>query len=331
MIQIPVMIISKTPLRMSFFGGGTDLPVFYEKEFGCVISTSIDKYVYIVTHPSFKGNNIIVYSKREAVDSIEDIQHPIVREAMKKLRVDNGIEIHSLAEVPAGTGLGSSSSFTVGMLNLLYATQGKSVSKFQLAKEACEIEIDTLKEPIGKQDQYAAAFGGFNSIKFNSDGSVSVESLKTNKETLKKLDDRLVLFYLDNTREASSVLSEQTKNIQSDKNKFETMKKMKEITIKMKEELDKDNISNFGRMLHESWLLKKSAASKISNPLIDEVYNKGIAAGAEGGKVLGAGGGGFILFYCEPEKQESLRAALKDLREFKFGFDTEGTRIVYSQ
>ena len=314
------MIISKTPLRMSFFGGGTDLPAFYEKEFGCVISTAIDKYVYLVTHPSFKGNNIIVYSKREAADSIEEIQHPIVRETMKKLNIPSGIEIHSLAEVPAGTGLGSSSSFTVGLFNLLYTYKGISKQKQELAKEACDMEINVLKEPIGKQDQYAAALGGLNFIRFNPDGSVSVEPIRINKETLNKLNERLLLFYLDNTREASSVLTEQKNNIISSEEKFNIMKKIRDIAINMKSELDNNKLDNFGKMLHESWLLKRSAASGISNKKIDDIYSKGIAAGAEGGKVLGAGGGGFILFYCEPEKQEKLRKALSDLREFRIWF-----------
>jgi D-glycero-alpha-D-manno-heptose-7-phosphate kinase len=329
--MIKKMIMSKTPLRISFFGGGTDLTSFTKKEFGCVITSSIDKHVYLIAHPSFGGRNIIVYSKREITENIEDIAHTRIKECLKKTKTENGIEIHSLAEVPAGTGLGSSSAFTVGLLNLLYAHNGKFVSKLNLAEEASHIEIDLLKEPIGKQDQYETALGGFNFIRFNPDGSVEIEPILLSEENINKLNKRLILFYLDVTRDASSVLFEQNKNIASDSEKFETMKKLKELTLSMKEELNKGRIENFGKMLHEGWLLKKSMASNISSPEIDNIYEKGLKAGATGGKVLGAGGGGFILFYCEPEKQEELRKALKPLKEFSFNFEREGTKIIYSE
>ncbi len=325
------MIIAKTPLRVSFFGGGTDLFSFSKREFGCVISTAIDKYVYLVAHPSFAGDNIISYSKREVVNNVEQIQNTRVKEAMKKTGVIEGIEIHSLAEVPSGTGLGSSSAFTVGLLNLLYAYKEKFASKAKLAYEASEIEIDILKEPIGKQDQYACAYGGMNFIKFNVDGSVEIEPIRAPKETLRKINERLVVFYLNKTRDASFILHEQSKKVSSDNNKFNILRKMKEIVLDMKEELNNNRIERFGEMLHQSWLLKKSLTSNISDSYIDEIYQRGIKAGALGGKVLGAGGGGFILFYCEPEKQDSLRRALTELKEFKFDFDTEGTRIIYSQ
>ena len=325
------MIISKTPVRVSFFGGGTDLFSFSKKEFGCVISTAIDKYIYLVSHKSFDNKHKIAYSKVEHTSHIDDIQNTRVREVMKKTEIDNGVEIHSIGEVPAGTGLGTSSSFTVGLLNLLYSSKGKFVSKIQLAEEASNIEINILKEPIGKQDQYAAALGGMNFIRFNTDGSVYVEPIRATKETLNELNNKLIAFYLNKTRNSSSVLSEQSDNIASDEEKFETMRKMKQITLEMQENLNNSKIDKFGEMLHKSWLLKKSLASKISDSEIDEIYERGLKAGASGGKVLGAGGGGFILFYCEPEKQETLREELKDLKEFKFGFDTEGTRIIYHQ
>jgi len=324
------MIISKTPLRISFFGGGTDLPLFYEKEFGCVISTAIDKYVYLVAHPSFDNTNIIVYSKREHVKSIDEIQNTRVKEIMKKRGISNGIEIHSLAEVPSGTGLGSSSAFAVGLLNLLYAYNEKFVHKHQLAKEACEIEIDLLKEPIGKQDQYATAYGGLNFIKFNEDGSVEVEPIRATRESLEKIKERLIIFYLDKTRDASSILKEQSENMLRDQEKFNILRKMKELTLEMRDNLNNNRLDNFGEMLHKTWLLKKSLANSIADFEINSIYERGVRAGATGGKVLGAGGGGFILFYCEPEKQDSLRKALSELREFKINFDREGTRIIYS-
>jgi len=325
------MIISKTPLRISFFGGGTDLPSFWEKEFGCVLSTSIDKFVYLVTHKSFGDKNILSYSKREEVEDVEDVKHTRMREIMKKTGVVSKTEIHSLSEVPAGTGLGSSSSFSVGLLNLLYSSKGEYVPKEKLAREACEIEIDILEEPIGKQDQYAAALGGMNFIKFNTDGSVEVESIRADESTLKKINDRLVIFYLDSVRDASEILRKQDSNMRADPNKGEIMRKIKNIALKMKDELNENNIENFGEMLHQSWLLKKELASGISNPDIDSIYERGLRAGAEGGKVLGAGGGGFILFYCEPDKQDLLKKELKDLRNFDVQFEKEGTKIIYSQ
>lgn len=329
--MVKQMIMSKTPLRISFFGGGTDLPSFTKKEFGCVITSSIDKHIYLVAHPSFGGKNIIAYSKREMTDTIDEIAHTRVKECLKKTNTLNGIEIHSLAEVPAGTGLGSSSAFTVGVLNLLYSYNGKFVSKLGLAEEASNIEINILKEPIGKQDQYETALGGFNFIKFNPDGSVETEPILLSETNIKKINERLIIFYLEVTRDASSVLLEQNKNISSDSEKFETMRKMKELALTMKEELNNGKIENFGKILHQSWLLKKSVSNKISSPEIDRIYELGLKAGAIGGKVLGAGGGGFILFYCEPEKQQSLRNTLSHLKEFPFKFEKEGTKIIYSE
>lgn len=325
------MIISRTPFRISFFGGGTDLPSFTSREWGCAINTAIDKYIYLVAHKCFKENNVLVYSKREDVKKVEDIQNTRMKEVMKKTKVTKKIEIHSIGEVPAGTGLGSSSSFTVGLLNLLYNYKGVFVPKEKLAEEASEIEINILKEPIGKQDQYAAAMGGMNFLRFEPDGSVKVEAIRATRNTLKKINDRIILFYLNETRSASKILREQNSNVSSDVKRFEIMQKMKEIALKMKEDLDNNRIENFGRRLHESWLLKKSLASKISNPEIDSIYERGLRAGATGGKVLGAGGGGFILFYCEPENQEALKKELGELKELEVMFEKSGSKIIYSQ
>ena len=324
------MILSRAPLRISFFGGGTDLPSFLEKEYGCVISTSIDKYVYSVVQNSFSGSNRIVYMRSEEVSNVEKIKHTRVREIMKKIGLTKGIEIHCLADVPAGTGLGSSSSFAVSLFNGLYAHQGKTVSKTKLAEDAADIEINVLKEPIGKQDQTASAFGGFNFIKFNTDGSVNVEPIKLDKKTLEnEIEKKLLLFYFKKTRDASDILEEQNKNIMVDEEKFGKMQKMKAITLKMYEELKDGKTENFGEALHESWMLKKSLANKISSSYIDSLYERARKAGAIGGKVLGAGGGGFILLYCEGNKQKDLREKLKELRELKFKFETEGVKITY--
>jgi D-glycero-alpha-D-manno-heptose-7-phosphate kinase len=323
------MIISQTPLRVSFFGGGTDLPSFCKKEFGCVISTAIDKYVYLISHDSFDNKYKIAYSKVEHTENLDDIEHKRIREAIKKYGSGKAIEVHSIGEVPAGTGLGASSSYTVGVINALHASQGRYVKKHDLAEQASEIEIDILKEPIGKQDQFAAAYGGMNFIKFNTDGSVDVEPIRLTSENLNKIKDRLITFYLEKVRSASDVLHEQNKNVSSNQEKFESMRKMKHITMEMKDDLNNNKIDRFGEMLHKNWLLKKSLAGSISNEFIEEIYERGIKAGASGGKVLGAGGGGFILFYCEPEKQHYLRKELSNFKEFKFNFDLEGAKIVY--
>ena len=325
------MIISRTPLRISFFGGGTDIPSFSDKEFGCVLSASINKYIYLVMHQAFGNKNVLAYSKREEVENVEEIKNTRIREIMKKTGVTHHTEIHSLAEVPAGTGLGSSSSFSVGLLNLLYSSNGEYFHKRILAEEACDVEINLLGEPIGKQDQYAAAFGGMNFIKFNTNGSVEIEPIIASEDTLKKINDRLVIFYLDKTRNASDILCEQNSNILSGNNKVDIMREMKKITIQMKEELNNNNIKNFGNMLHKSWILKKKLATGISNSNIDTIYERGLRAGASGGKVLGAGGGGFILFYCEPDKQDKLIKELGELKKFDVRFEKEGTKIIYSQ
>ncbi|PIZ52016.1 GHMP kinase [Candidatus Woesearchaeota archaeon CG_4_10_14_0_2_um_filter_33_13] len=323
------MIITKTPFRISFVGGGSDLKRFYQNSPGAVLSTSIDKYMYITSHRFFDENKIrIKYSKTETVDSVNQIQHPIAREVLKKFNMNGAIEISSGADIPSGTGMGSSSSFTVGMLHNLHTFSGRNVTKEQLASEACEIEIDTLKEPIGKQDQYAASFGGLNIIKFYPNGKVEVEPINLAEETNTRLQNNLILFYLGNQREASSILSEQNENMKEDE-KVEILKKMVELVWDAKDALCNNNLTEFGKILHRNWQLKQKLASKITTPFINEMYEKGIQNGAVGGKLLGAGGGGFLLFYCEKENREKLRLALHQLKEMKFKFDYEGSRIIY--
>lgn len=323
------MIITRTPFRISFAGGGSDLPSFYLKHEGCVLSTSINKYMYISVHPFFNKKQIhIKYSKTELVNSIEDIQHPIVREVMKLLNLSTGIEITSTADIPSGTGLGSSSSFTVGLLHLLYGLKEKFVSKERLAKEACQIEIKKLKEPIGKQDQYAAAYGGLNFIVFHTDDTVSVQPILMRNGVKRELDENLLMFYTGGVRPASLILTKQSKEMEKE-DKFKTMIKMTQLAHELRDSLHNNDITRFGEILHKGWLLKKSLTSSISNEKINALYDKAINNGALGGKILGAGGGGFLLLYCEKEKQEKLRKALKDLQELRFSFDNAGSKYIY--
>ena len=322
------MIISTAPFRVSFAGGGSDLQSFYKKNgYGAVVSTTINKYMYIMLHPYFHEKIRIKYSKLEDVDDIGTINHPIVKACLRLVKIHKGIEIASIADVPAGTGIGSSSAFTVSLLQALYTYKGKFVSKERLAREACKIEIEILKEPIGKQDQYASSYGGFNYIRFNNDGTVFVEPLVCKLEAKRKLQRSLLMFYVGNTRKAGAILGEQKKNMKKVE-KYRMVKRMVRLAGEMRDFLNNGKVKRFGETLHEGWLLKKELANNISNPLIDEHYNKALNAGAIGGKVLGAGGGGFLLFYCEPKYHDAVREALK-LRELKFNFDSEGAKIIY--
>lgn len=321
------MIITKTPFRVSFCGGGSDMANFYEKYGGCVLSTSINKYCYISIHPYFNENQTLLkYSENELVDSPDQIKHRIFRQVLTDMGI-HGVEISSTADIPGGTGLGSSSTFTVGLLNTLNCYNGKFVSKDKLAKLACEVEIEKLGNPIGKQDQYGAALGGLNFINFNQDGSVSHEPILMEGKTYKKLQKNLLMFYTGTTRSANTILAEQTKNITSE-DKARNLLKMCGLAKDMKVALENNDISSFGKILDEGWQLKKELASGIANPAIDEAYEIAMKNGALGGKLLGAGGGGFLLFYCEEEKQEQLKKAI-GLRELDFSFERDGTSVIY--
>ncbi len=320
------MIITRTPFRISFVGGGTDLKSFYQSGHGAVVSTAINKYMYISIHKYFDNKILLKYSKTELVEKVDNIQHPLIREAMKLTGVVKGVEIASISDIPAGTGLASSSSFTVGLLHALYAYRGKNVSAERLAREAAHIEINLVGSPIGKQDQYAAAFGGFNYIQFNKDESVLVHPIVFNKK--KELEKNLLLFYTGITRSANNILKEQSKITEKNK-KFEQLVKMRDLTKPLIKELEKGNIEVIGEMLHKNWLMKRSLTSSISNKEIDKLYDKALNAGAKGGKLLGAGGGGFLLFYCDLKNQDRLRKDLFDLKEVPFCFDNEGSRIIY--
>ena len=321
------MIITKTPFRVSFCGGGSDMANFYEKYGGCVLSTSINKYCYISIHPYFNENQTLLkYSENELVDEISQIKHKIFRQVLGDMNI-HGVEITSTADIPGGTGLGSSSTFTVGLLNTLNCYKGKFVSKNNLAALACEVEIERLGNPIGKQDQYGAALGGLNFIKFNQDGSVSHEPIMMDGKTYKKLQKNLLMFYTGTTRSANTILAEQTKNITSE-DKAKNLLKMCGLAKDMKSALESNDISSFGKILDEGWQLKKELASGIANPAIDEAYEIAMKNGALGGKLLGAGGGGFLLFYCEEEKQAQLKKAI-GLKELDFSFERDGTSVIY--
>ena len=321
------MIITKTPFRISFCGGGSDMEDFYKEHGGCVLSTTINRYVYLIVHPYFeKGRTVLKYSENERVDDLHDIHHSIFRCVLRDMNI-SGVEITSTADIPSGTGLGSSSSFTVGLLHTMYCYQGKYVSKARLAEEACETEIEKLGAPIGKQDQYAAAFGGLNFITFRPNGTVGVEPLIAHKKTLGKLQENLVMFYTGLKHDANKILSEQKSNI-SQKAKAENLQRMCELAHVMKDSVEKGQLEDFGSILDESWQKKRELAGSISNSYIDDLYECAMKNGAMGGKLLGAGGGGFLLFYCPREKQPRLAQAL-NLETFPFSFEYDGSSVVY--
>ena len=321
------MIITRTPFRVSFAGGGSDIASFYEKHEGCVLSTAINKYMYISVHPSFDRKQIVLkYSKTETVSNLEDIGHKYFKQVLKNLDV-NGVELVSTADVPSGTGLGSSSSFTVGLLHSLYCYKGKYVSKERLASEACDVEIEQLGNPIGKQDQYAAAYGGLNFIEFRRDGGVIVEPVIMNLKSLRKLETNLMMFYTGQLHSASEILKEQKQNITVG-DKEANQLKMCELARDLREELQNNNVDAMGEILQQSWLLKKTLASGISNSVIDKAYEKAMIAGATGGKLLGAGGGGFLLFYVPLDKQDDVRTAV-GLPQLPVAFDRQGSAVIY--
>jgi len=322
------MIISRTPLRISFVGGGTDLKAFYEIEPGIIIGTTINKYIYIAVNQPLDDTIKVSYWKTEIVESLDQVEHAITRETLTFLGLTNNIEVVSVADVPAGTGLGSSGSFTVGLLNALYAYKSIFVSKERLAEEACTLEIDLLGAPIGKQDQYLAACGGLQCIQFNPDGTVFVEPIICSEELKRELESNLMLFYTGQARSAGSILAEQQSKVK-EPDKFRSLKRMKELTFEMKKLLTEGgNLREFGELLHNEWTDKKRLAGGITSPRIDEYYSRALAAGATGGKLCGAGGGGFLLLYCERDKQPKAREALADLKEVDFSFESQGSSII---
>lgn len=326
------MIITRTPFRVSFFGGGTDYQAWFEKNGGSVLSVSINKYCYITCRylpPFFEHKNRIVWSKIESVKDVEEIQHPAVRAALQFMNVNEGVEVHHDGDLPARTGLGSSSSFSVGFLHALNALQGRMITKKQLAFDAINLEQNLLKENVGAQDQVAAAYGGFNRIDFGGPHKVSVHPISLSSERYNLLQDHLMLFFTGLSRHASEVAAEQVKVI-AQKSKEKELKIMHGMVDRAIEVLKSDSsLDEFGRLLHESWQLKRSLTSQISNSLIDETYEAGRSAGALGGKLLGAGGGGFMLFFVKPEQQPKVKEKLKNLLYVPFRFENLGSQIIY--
>ena len=324
------MIITKTPLRVSFAGGGSDLKAYYQSGYGCVVSTAIDKYMYVAVNRTFDHHIRVIYSQVEYVENINDIKHNLAREALKLVGItEGGIDIAYMGDMlPAhtGSGLGASSSLTVGFLNALHALKRESVSAETLAREACQIEIEILGRPIGKQDQYAATYGGFNCIRFNQDESVFVEPIICSRETKNELAKNLLLFYTGFNTQSDNILTEQTGKTPDN---LPTLDKMVELSDGLQKALISNDLTGFGNILHEGWLCKQRLATKISNPTIDDYYARARKAGAIGGKILGSGGGGFLLLYCEEKNQTKVRGALSDLRQATFNFETEGSKIIY--
>ena len=324
------MIISRTPLRMSFVGGGSDLPSFYRKHGGAVVSTAINKFVYITLNEKFDHRVRVSYSRTEEADTVAEIQHPLVREAMTLLNCPGGLEITSIADIPSkGSGLGSSSAFTVGLLHALHAYSGRGTSAEQLATEACAIEIERCGEPIGKQDQYAAAFGGINFIEFNPDDSVSVEPIMCKRETLLKLQENILVFYTGISRSASAILRNQQEAVASSAAKQKMLQRMTQLARDLRAELQKDDIAAFGEIIHEGWELKRGMTGEISSEEINAWYAAARGAGATGGKLLGAGSGGFLMFYAPRERHEAIASAMKGLRQIPVSFEPQGSRIIF--
>ena len=324
------MIISKTPFRISFFGGGTDYPEWYHENGGSVLATTIDKYCYISCRhlpPFFEHKHRIVYSKIESVKTTEEIQHPVVRAVLSNLSITDGLEIHHDADLPARSGLGSSSSFTVGLINVLNALKGLQISKQDLAKQATYIEQEVLKETVGNQDQILAAFGGFNRIDFHPDDSFNISPVIINKDLVEQLQSHMLLFFTGLSRFSSDIARDKVSNFT---NRFQELTQIKEMVDEGMSILQNPStpIMDLGKLMHESWKLKRSLSKKVSTPQIDEIYETGIKAGAIGGKVLGAGGGGFILFFAKPENHSKIRERLKNLVHVAFHFDDVGSKIV---
>lgn len=328
------MIISKTPLRASFFGGGTDFKDYYENSkygYGSVISTALNMYVYIMVCKRFDSKIRVCYTKNEFVNSVDEIQHNIIREALKIVGIENGIDIVYSADIPlssAGVGLASSSALAVGVLNALYAYKGEYASPEKLARMACEIEINRLGNPIGIQDQYACSYGGIRVYKFWADGKVTATPLGVPLENIKKLKEHLMLYYTGLTRISSEILSEQKEKIADKGSVLDQMLEMVNISVQA---LQHGEMEKWGELLNDAWEKKKSLATKITNPEINEMYEKAKRAGASGGKILGAGGGGFLLLYVPSGKRDSVEEEMKDYKKVEFNFENEGSRIIFME
>lgn len=322
------MIITQTPLRVSFFGGGTDFRDFFQREEGWVLTSAINKYIFVIIKERFDDKIRVGWTRTELVDHVDELQHELVRECLRKTGITKGVEISTMGDIPSeGSGLGSSSTVTVGLLNAMYQYRGTPVEHERLAREACEIEINVLGKPIGIQDQYIAAYGGQRFIRFCKNGEVTVESLGLSTDQYRRLNRSLLLFYTNIARKAESVLTEQVKKIGDN---LAVLREMKNLAITARTCLHAEDFDEFGRLLDQGWRLKKQLASQISNTMIDDLYEVALGAGALGGKITGAGAGGFLLLYCPPAKQDDVRRALSMLPELPFALEQDGSKVVFN-
>lgn len=322
------MIITQTPVRISFLGGGTDFPDFYSKEGGMVVSSAIDKYIFVVAKRRFDPNIRVGYSRTELVDTVEELQHDLVREALRKTGIESGIEVTTIADIPSeGSGLGSSSAVTVGLLNAFYQYQGEIRGPQWIAEEACHIEIEYLKKPIGCQDQYICALGGLRAITFHPEGRVEAERIPLSDGALLEFEEQVLLFYTGKTRKADNVLTEQVGQMETN---WEALRTLKALAVQAKDDLIHGRFNSIGHAMHEGWALKKKLSSGISNGQINEMYDAAREAGALGGKIAGAGGGGFLLLFCPHGTQTRVRRALSGLRELPFKLEYDGTKAIFN-
>jgi D-glycero-alpha-D-manno-heptose-7-phosphate kinase len=321
------MIIVQTPLRVSLFGGGTDFPAYYQEHGGCVLTSAIDKYIFVTIKKRFDDKLRVGWTRTEMVDTIDDIQHELIREALRKTGITKGVEITTMGDIPSeGSGLGSSSTVTVGALHAMHALRRKLILAEQLAREACEIELDILGKPIGIQDQYIAAYGGLRFMEFNGNDAVASHEIELDSRSMRYLNESFLLFFTGMTRKAEKILSEQKSNI---KDRLSILCEIKHITCLAYQELQKGRLEAIGHLLHESWQLKKRLASQVSNSTLDDMYETARKAGAIGGKISGAGGGGFLLLYCPQDRQEAVRDALSNLQELPFRMGQDGSKVIF--
>ena len=322
------MIIVQTPLRVSFFGGGTDFPSYFMEEGGCVLNSAIDKFIFVTVKERFDQKLRIGYTQTEMVEGIDQIQHELIREALRLVGIDSGVEVTTMGDIPSeGSGLGSSSTVAVGALHAMYTYRGEIVSAERLAREACAIEIETLKKPIGIQDQYIAAYGGLRFLEFLPNGEVKAERVKMPPTAQRALNDNFLLFFTGVSRSSSSILKEQTINM---KDRIHELREIKEMAYQARSDIEKGNIDHLGVLIHQSWELKKRLSRTVSNGTIDEIYASASRAGAIGGKITGAGGGGFLLLYVPYEKQAAVRNALESLQELPFRLESDGSKVIFN-
>lgn len=325
------MIISRTPFRVSLVGGGSDLRQYYRTRPGSVVTTAIKRYMYVTVNKRFDRTVRVSYTKTEIVHRSRDLQHDLIREALDLVGIDGGVEITTIADLPAGIGLASSSTVTVGVLNALHAFRGRHVSAEDLAKQACEIEVERLKRPIGKQDQYIAAYGGFQHIRFNPDESVEVNPIICTNDTHQRIASQLMLFYTGMQRSASTVLRDTKRRLEAGGGVHETMDQMVDLADELRGRLHRQDARHIGRILRDAWELKKRTGSRVTNPRLDGYYRRALKAGADGGKILGAGGGGCLLVSARRTRQAAVRRTLQaaGLTELPFGLEPEGSKIIY--